>query len=95
MDLKRHVKTITVRHSTPSRRAVVILVTQVQDALGHWQVPTITFEGPMNPILESGRYARDVGIGLLVASYFFNELMTYVANEDARKIFEDEADIHE
>ena len=69
---------ITIRHTTPSRRKIVLIVAQSQNALGEWMVPIITFEGPMSPMLESGRYARDVGIGLIVSAYFFDEMMLRV-----------------
>jgi len=63
----------------------------MQDDLGNWMVPTITFDGPYNPIIESARYARDVAHALITAAYFYDEMMTYVSNEDAKKIFEDDA----
>ena len=91
MDSNQHIKIVTVRHSTPSRRAIILIVAQVRDELGDWQVPTITFEGPVILILESGRYARDLAFALTVASYFYDEMMTYVSNDGARKMFEDEA----
>lgn len=77
---KRH-KTITVRHATPSRNAIAVIVAQLQDAAGRWMVPTITLSGSWQYILESSRFARDVGIALLVASYIFDEWMLDVKNE--------------
>lgn len=74
-------RVITVRHATPSRRRVVVIVAQSQDALGNWLVPLITFEGFTQVILESGRFARDAGIALLVASYLHDEWMRDVPHE--------------
>jgi len=79
---KTRKRIITIRHATPSRRGIVLIVAQLQNPMGKWLVPTITFDGPMMPILESGRYARDVGIGLLVAAFFYNEMMTAVENSE-------------
>jgi len=80
---KTRKRTITIRHTTPSRRKIVIIVAQNQNQLGEWMTPIITFEGPLNPILESSRYARDVGIGLIVAAFFADEFMLRVSNDDA------------
>lgn len=44
-------------------------------------VPTITLSGPLQQIIESGRFARDVGIGLLVAGYWFEQWMMDVRDE--------------
>jgi hypothetical protein len=81
---KRRIRTISVRYPTPSREGIVISVVQRQDAMGRWMVPTITFSQNLQPIIESGRFARDVGMALIVASYFFDEFMTYVQNDEAR-----------
>lgn len=35
----------------------------------------------MIPILESARYARDVGIGLIVAAFFSDEMMLRVKSD--------------
>ena len=73
---RKHI--ITIRHPTPSRRKIVVIVAQTKDALGNWLTPIITFEGPLTPMLESGRYARDVGIALIVSAYFHDEFMMRV-----------------
>lgn len=75
---KTRKRVITIRHPTPSRRKIVVIVAQSQDVLGNWLTPLITFEGPVHLIMESGRYARDVGIGLVVAAYFYDEFMLRV-----------------
>lgn len=69
------IKTIIVRHSTPSREGISITVAQIQDDMGRWMVPTITTSGPIQQIIESGRFARDVGIALLVASWIHDQWM--------------------
>jgi len=78
---RKHV--ITVRRATPSRRKVVVIVAQSQDPLGNWLVPLITFEGFTQVILESGRFARDAGVALIVASYLYDEWMRDVPRENA------------
>jgi len=80
---KTRKRIITIRHATPSRRKIVFLVTQSQDALGNWLTPIITFDGPIIPMLESGRYARDLGIALIVSAYFYDEMMLHVKNSEA------------
>jgi len=47
--------------------------------------PTITFEGPLSPILESGRYARDVAQALIVAAYFFDRFMVDVTRDEVER----------
>ena len=79
---KTRKRIITIRHETPSRRRIVLIVAQMQNALGEWMVPIITFEGPLSPVLESGRYARDVGIGLIVAAWTYDEMMLAVRNSE-------------
>ena len=79
---KTRKRIITIRHETPSRRRIVLIVAQMQNALGEWMVPIITFEGPLSPMLESGRYARDMGIGLIVAAWTYDEMMLAVRNSE-------------
>ena len=74
-------KTITVRYPTPSRGGIFIVIAQLQNDAGRWMVPTITLSGPLQQIIESGRFARDVGVGLLVASYWFAEWMLDVKSD--------------
>lgn len=75
---KTRKRVFTIRHETPSRRRIAIIVAQKQNELGEWTTPIITFEGPMQPILESGRYARDVGIGLIGAWLEYERMMLAV-----------------
>lgn len=76
-------RVITIRHETPSRRRIALLVVQSQNQMGEWMVPIITFEGSVDAMLESGRYARDLGIGLIVAAWTFEEMMQRVKNREA------------
>jgi hypothetical protein len=69
---------ITVRFKTPSRRPYIIVVTQMQDALGDWMVPTITFAEPIPPILESSQFARDLADAFTTAAYFHDLWMLNV-----------------
>lgn len=43
-------------------------------------------------ILESGRYAHDVGDALIVASFFFDEYMRVVDKDEANKNVSDQDD---
>lgn len=81
---KTRTRIITIRHPTPSRRKIVVIVAQTQDALGNWLTPIITFEGFAKLILESGRYARDVGIALIVSAYFYDEFMLSVMDGESQ-----------
>jgi len=85
MDVKRHVKTIQIRHKTESRRGILIIVAQVKDAGGEWLMPTITFEGPLSPIIESSRYARDVADALTVAAHYADQFREFVKMDETRK----------
>jgi hypothetical protein len=82
---KTRKRIITIRHETPSRRGIVLIVAQKQNELGDWTVPVITFDGPMLPMLESGRYARDVGIALIVAAWTYDQMMLAVKNSEEEK----------
>ena len=72
---------IPIRYPTPSRAQIVIVVSQLRDDLGRWMVPVIVFEGPLGPFLESGRYARDLGVAFIVASHFYAAMMLDVKKE--------------
>jgi hypothetical protein len=72
---------IPIRYPTPSREQIVIIVAQTQSSTGHWMVPLITFEGPLGPFLESGRFARDLGEAFIVAAYFYDQMMLYVKRD--------------
>lgn len=88
---KRHIKKIVIRYSTPSRKEINIVVSQLQNAMGEWQSPTILFNGPMSPILESSRYAKDVGVGLIIASFYCELMMRFVSNgKAAEDLLDDE-----
>lgn len=80
-DPRTRKRVITVRYATPSRRRVVVIVAQSQDLRGNWLVPLITFEGFTQVILESGRFARDAGLALIVAAFLYDEWMRDVPHE--------------
>jgi len=69
---------ITVRFKTPSRSPYKIVVAQLQDALGDWMVPTITFSEPIPPIIESAQFARDLADAFTTAAYFSDQWMLSV-----------------
>jgi hypothetical protein len=83
-------RVITIRHATPSRRKIVVIITQSQDPLGNWMVPLIMFEGFTEVIIESGRFARDTGIALLVAAYLSSEWMRDVPHENLDDLSDDD-----
>jgi len=68
----------TVRFKTPSRSPYKIIVAQMQDALGNWMVPTITFSEPIPPIIESARFIRDLADNFDAAAYFHDLWMVDV-----------------
>lgn len=92
--IKKRVRTIPIRPPTQSRRSIFIIVVQLQNAKGSWLTPTITFEGPVNLVLESGRYARDVGIALIVAAFYYDQMMADV-NGSAKTLEQEEQEEHD
>ena len=68
-------KIVPIRYPTESRTSINIIVAQSQNVMGQWMVPIITFEGPLGPFLESGRFARDLGVAFIVASYWYEIFM--------------------
>jgi len=91
MDDKKRTRVIPIRSATQSRRAIFIIVSQTQNVMGKWVTPTITFEGPVNLILESARYARDVGIALIIAAFYYDQMMRDV-NGDKSILTQEEND---
>jgi hypothetical protein len=79
---KTRKRSIHVRYSSPSRAEIVIVVAQIQDDFGRWLVPTITTSGAIPQIMESGRFASDLGQALLVASYFHDLFMMDVVDHE-------------
>lgn len=77
---KTRKRTIHVRYSSPSREEIIIVVTQLQDEMGRWMVPTITTSGVIPQIMESGRFARDLGDAFIVASWFHDLFMMDVVD---------------
>jgi len=80
-DMEIHKVVIPIRYPTPSRKQIVLIVSQTQSITGHWTVPIITFEGPLGPFLESGRFARDLGEAFIVAAYFYDQMMLAVKTD--------------
>ncbi len=81
---KRHFRSIRISYPTPSREGIVISVHQTVDELGNWQPPTVTFSHPIPQLLENGDFLRELGRALNVASYFFDQMTSYITNDDAR-----------
>ena len=79
--IKSRSKTIPIRYATPSRREIYVIVGQLRDEMGHWLVPTITLPDNIQQMIESGRYAKDVAIALLVASFWYDDWMLDVKGD--------------
>ena len=79
---KTRKRTIHVRYSSPSREEIVIVVAQIQDELGRWMVPTITTSPTIPQIIESGRFAGDLGEAYIVARHFYNLFMMDVVDHE-------------
>lgn len=83
MDAKnRRHKKITVRYATPSREGIFIIVAQLRDDLGQWLVPTVTTSQPIQQIIESGRYVRDLAVALFKANYWYELWMMDVIDHE-------------
>lgn len=78
---KTREKVIPIRYPTPSRMQIAIVVAQSRDAAGRWMVPTIRFEGKLEPHLESGRFALDLGIGFIIAAHWYDIYMLDMKRE--------------
>lgn len=78
---KVRTKTIPIRYPTQSREKIAIVVEQLKNDTGHWTVPTIKFQGQLEPHLESGRFARDLGVAFIVASYWYDVFMLSVKRD--------------
>ncbi len=85
MDERRqHKRSIRISYPTPSREGIVISVHQTTDAMGNWLAPTCTISRALPEIIENGTFLRDLGRAIEVASYFFDQMESYVVNDDAR-----------
>ena len=78
---KTREKVIPIRYPTQSRDKIVIVVEQVKNETGHWKVPTIKFQGKLEPHLESGRFALDLGVAFIVAAYWYDVFMLSVKRD--------------
>ena len=78
---KSRSKTIPIRYATPSRRELLVVVSQLRDDAGHWLTPIITLPDNIQQMIESGRYAKDVAIALLVACFWYDDWMLDVKQE--------------
>ena len=81
---KRHIRSIRISYPTPSREGIVISIHQTTDAMGNWLAPICTFSRALPEVVENGEYLRELGRAINVASYFFDQMLTYVENNDAR-----------
>lgn len=52
--------------------------------MGNWLSPTCTFSRALPEIIENGAFLRELGRAIEVASYYFDQMQSYVANDDAR-----------
>ncbi len=79
---RKRYKTIHIRYPTPSREGISLIVAQLEDDLGRWMVPTITVSHPIQQIIESGRFARDLAEALFKANYWFERWMLDVVDQE-------------
>ena len=85
---KTREKVIPIRYPTQSRtQQIAIVVAQSRNTAGRWMVPTIRFDGKLEPHLESGRFALDLGVGFIIAAYWYDVFMLdvkrdYLGEED-------------
>jgi hypothetical protein len=70
-----HYVAFTVRPASPSRRALTITVTQMQDDAGHWLLPTITISESIPQITEDVTFMRTVAEALAMACLEFMDMM--------------------
>lgn len=78
--IRRHV--ITIRGGTRTREAIKITVTQeARTKDGEILNPTIELSGSFDRVIESGRFAEDVGIAFIVAAHYFEEWSHYVTGK--------------
>jgi hypothetical protein len=69
---------ITIRKTTPTRRAIRLIVTQRQNQNNELELPTITEEGNKDAVIESGRFAADYGRAWIIASHYCEEWSKFV-----------------
>jgi len=70
-------RVLTVRGGTKTREAIQLIITQ--EARGdEILTPTIELVGAFKHVIESGRFALDMGTAFIVASHYFNEWSKYV-----------------
>lgn len=74
-------RVIPIRYPTPSREQIAIVVEQRKNERGFWTVPTIKFEGKLEPHLESGRFALDLGVAFIVAAYWYDVFLLSVKRD--------------
>jgi len=73
---------IIVRGGTLTREPIEIIVTQETSDDGKIiYLPTIEVVGKFDQAIESGRFARDMGIAFIVASYYFDKWSQYVTGK--------------
>jgi hypothetical protein len=75
-------RTIIVRGGTRTRDAIKIIITQeARGEDGEILNPTIELSGKFDHIFESGRFAEDLGVSLIVAAHYFKKWSEYVTGK--------------
>ena len=70
-------RVLTVRGGTKTREAIQLIITQ-ETRGDEVLTPTIELVGAFKHVIESGRFALDMGTAFIVASHYFNEWSKYV-----------------
>jgi len=73
-----HYISITIRPSSPTRKAINISVKQIRDAAGGWMLPTITISEAIPQTSEDVVFMRTVAEGLLIACLEFIDMLDYI-----------------
>ena len=72
-------RVITIRGGTETREAIKIIITQkTRGENGEVLNPTIELLGKFDHVIESGRFAQDVGMAFIVAAHYHKEWSDYV-----------------
>jgi len=75
-------RVIIIRPGTKTREAIKITVTQEsRGEAGEILNPTIELSGTFDSVIESGRFAQDVGIAFIVAAHYHQEWCNYVTGK--------------
>jgi len=73
---------LTIRGATKTREAIKIIITQeTRGEAGELLQPTIELLGKFDTVIESARFARDMGEAFIIAAHYFEEWSHYVTGK--------------